>query len=235
MKNCPKCNSQNIERIDYRIGVITSEPTIKGGNHINKIDSAFVYLDENIPYKLEVRKVPNYTKKWVDPQLGMRFVKPSRTTDFTEGVITHINVLAKINAGGSIGISQFFPCVFARQTNWSIVNGGDSGSMAFDLQGNVIMQTFAASSTLAIFNPYRSIKEKLNIELDKSETGWIAAASWTRFNNLIITTTASANLRRTPERVLGNVIRILKRGTRLKITGETKVVDSFLWIKVEVL
>lgn len=210
------------------IGVSNDPPRITNTKQ-NKIDSIFIPL--LVSCENEVRRIPNYTKKHRDPVVGDRFQKPSRTTDFTEGVITHINALSRVNFGGSLGVCEFFPTVWALQTNFNLVAGGDSGSGIFSEQGDFIGQTFAAGPNLAIFLPASSIIQELGINLDLPENAWIALGQHTKINKLEITLTARTNLRKSPE-IADNIIRVLPRGTKLRVLGETAVANNFLWVKV---
>lgn len=215
--------------IQDAIGTIIYPPIITN-KKVNKIDSIFIPLD--VESELKVRRIDNYTKKWVDPQIGMKFFLPNRTTDFTEGVITHINVLAQVNFRGDLGIVKFYPCVFARQKNFNIVSGGSSGSVAFDEHGNAIMQTFAASSDLAIFIPFKSVVEELGIELEepKKEIGFIAVnRGWFSDSEILVN---SLNFRSSPK-IDNNVIRKLSRGERFQIIEYGGWSNGWHFLKVE--
>lgn len=210
-----------------KVGKITYPSRIEAGK-INKIDSNIVPLD--VDYTHEVNQYGHYPKKWLDPKVGMKFKKVGRTTGITEGVVSHINVTASVNFSfQNKGVVQFFPCFFALQKNWNIVNGGDSGSCVFTEDG-VIGQTFAAGPNLAIFMPFRSIVEELNITLGE-ETGYVALGNWLDYAGLKITTKHRTNFRESPG---GKVLKVLPIGKRIEIVGEAIISSGYVWIKVKI-
>jgi len=214
------------------VGVIKNPSSVQAGK-INKIDSNIVPLNPKIPYSMDINQYGHYPKKWLDPKVGMRFKKVGRTTGITQGVVSHINVTASVNFSfQNQGVIQFYPCFFALQDNWNIVNGGDSGSCVFTEDG-VIGQTFAAAPNLAIFMPFRSIVEELGITLG-DETGYIALGQWLDFYKLEITTKFRTNFR-AEAGLNGQIIRTLPAGTKLEIIAdETLIKDNYFWLKVKV-
>lgn len=212
-----------------KIGIITSSPRIKN-NQQNKIDSIFIPLDT--PANLEVRKILNYTKKWQDPKVGVKFRKPSRTTDYTEGVISYTNALSRVNYGGSLGVCEFYPTCWAVQNNYDIVNGGDSGSCIFDEWGNVIGQTFAAAPNLAIFMPFSSIVEELGITLDveKPLEGYIAVnKGWFSDVEVLVNGLRFREMPGLNEKIL----EVLNAGQRIEILEYGEYADNWHWLKIK--
>jgi len=217
------------------IGIINSSPIIRN-DRVNRIDSAFVPL--SVPGEEKIFGIGDYPKRWIEPKLGMRVMKIGRTTGRTEGVISHINIQAKSNFGGNLGLVKFFPTFFVRQTNFNVLAGGDSGSIVFALNkdgsiAGIVGQGFLASSTLAIFLYGLVIRDDLQIELDKPEIGFLALGKWLTIRNLEITTNARTNLRSSPE-IENNIIRILPVGTKLEITGIGGVSNNLFWIGVTI-
>ncbi len=215
------------------IGKVSSKPTLRN-DQINKVDSAIIELDENIKYDLSVKDIKNYPKKWIEPEVGMKFIKIGRTTGKTEGIISHTNVTAQVNYKGNLGVCSFYPCFFALQNNYNIVDGGDSGSCVFNSDG-IIGQTFAAAPNLAIFLVGSIIGKELGIELDKAQLnqeGWIALGSWMEFNGFEIKVTGKTNFRSSPG-LSDNIIKVLSKDSKLKVSDEEIVkADGYVWIRV---
>ncbi len=222
-------------KLSDTIGTIVYQPRIRR-DIINKIDSHIIPLNDALMYELIVLGLGTYKKKWVEPKIGMSFVKLGRTTGRTTGKITHINALAKVNFRGELGVCRFYPCIFALQNNFNIVNGGDSGSCIFNEQG-VIGQTFAAAPNLAIFLTGSVVGEELGIELSQPSQpieGFMALGNWLNFNRLSITTRTRTNFRKEAG-LSGKIIKTLPARTKLEIiSNETIIKDNHFWLKVKI-
>ncbi|MBN1934217.1 MAG: hypothetical protein JW934_06115 [Anaerolineae bacterium] len=91
--------------------------------------------------------------------LGMKVQKTGRTTGYTTGQITQIDVTVQIDYGGQ-------PVTFVDQ--WMATRmsaGGDSGSAVLDMQGNVMGLLFAGSDMATLINPIQLVLDALKVEL----------------------------------------------------------------------
>ena len=208
------------------IGIVANSNCLHE-NEVNLIDSHIVPLEA--PYELTVHGYGEYPKKWVEPEIGMRFTKVGRTTGKTTGTITHVNATAIVRYGDKY--LKFCPCFFAVQDNYNIVNGGDSGSVVLCEEG-VIGQVFAAGPNLAIFLYGSVIGEKLGITLAPPAEGYIALGDWMDFSGLGVVLKSGANFRSTPG-ISDNVIRVLPAGTKLNVLDGSEIKDGYLWVKVD--
>lgn len=95
-----------------------------------------------------------------DATLGTRVKKSGRTTGFTSGVITQIDVTSQVNYGeGRIAIfeDQLMAGAMSR--------GGDSGSAVLDEEDFVVGLLFAGSDTTTIINPIQFVLDALQVEI----------------------------------------------------------------------
>lgn len=210
-----------------KIGIINTDPIIRN-DKTNKIDSCLIPLDTD--YKTEVLNYGSYKKQWVEPKVGTPFVKIGRTTGTTYGVISHTNVTAMVNYKGSLGTCSFFPCVFALQNNYDIVNGGDSGSIILNEDG-IIGQTFAAAPNLAIFLTGTVIRDELGVELENNQPleGYCAMHHLWSSNEK---TFVRLNLRSEP-RLGNNIIKTMPVGTKISVLGYAGFSNGFFWLKIK--
>jgi hypothetical protein len=208
------------------IGTIENPNCLKE-NEVNPIDSHIIPL--SAPHELTVHGYGSYPKRWVEPKIGRRFTKVGRTTGKTMGTISHVGATATVRFGDKY--LKFYPCFFARQNNWDIVNGGDSGSVVLCEDG-VLGQTFAAGPNLAIFLYGTVIAQELGISLAPPREGFVALGSWMNFNGTEIILRAPTNLRSSPG-ISDNAIEVLPANTRLTILDWGEIKDGYLWVAVD--
>jgi hypothetical protein len=128
--------------------------------------------------------------------------------------------------------------VDADDTDRAVVYGGDSSSIRF-IDNRPMVQTFAGSEMAAIFNQtaksldYAEKKWGKKFILTKktitSTTGYIAMNE--QFAN-DTETLVNLNFRSTPE-IGANVIKVLKRGTRIKVLEYAGYSSGYFWLKIE--
>ena len=91
--------------------------------------------------------------------LGMQVQKSGRTTGYTTGRITQIDVTVQVDYNGQ-------PATFVDQfmaTGMSA--GGDSGSAVLDMEGYVVGLLFAGSEVATLINPIQLVLDALNVEI----------------------------------------------------------------------
>lgn len=115
------------------------------------------YIDESI---LEAGPV---SEDVVEPQLGMKVLKSGRTTGYTHGIITQVDVTVNVSYGEK-GMAIFEDQFIAEGDN--ICAGGDSGSLVFSADGKRVGLLFAGdqSSKILIANRYQNVKNALGLD-----------------------------------------------------------------------
>jgi hypothetical protein len=91
--------------------------------------------------------------------LGTALQKMGRTTAYTTGQITQIDVTVSVDYGGKIG-------VFKDQLMAGAMSaGGDSGSAVLDMQKRVVGLLYAGSDSTTIMNPIQLVLAALQVQL----------------------------------------------------------------------
>jgi hypothetical protein len=91
--------------------------------------------------------------------LGTNVHKTGRTTDYTRGRITQIDVTTSVDYNGRLA-------TFTNQLMATGMSaGGDSGSAVLDEAGYVIGLLYAGSSRATLINPIQTVLEMLRVEL----------------------------------------------------------------------
>jgi hypothetical protein len=91
--------------------------------------------------------------------LGMPVQKSGRTTGYTTGQITQVDVTAQVNYEGQT-------VTFGGQLMASpMSSGGDSGSAVLDMQGYVVGLLFAGSDMATLINPIQAVLSALNVQI----------------------------------------------------------------------
>jgi hypothetical protein len=92
--------------------------------------------------------------------LGTQVKKSGRTTGFTTGRITQIDVTSQVSYGeGQIAIFE------DQLMAGAMSKGGDSGSAVLDEEDFVIGLLFAGSDTTTIINPVQFVLDALDVEI----------------------------------------------------------------------
>lgn len=94
-----------------------------------------------------------------EAKLGTALQKIGRTTDYTQGRITQVDVTISIDYNGRM--ATFTDQLMA--TGMSA--GGDSGSAVLDPDGYVVGLLFAGSGAATLINPIQTVLKMLNVEL----------------------------------------------------------------------
>jgi hypothetical protein len=91
--------------------------------------------------------------------LGTEVQKSGRTTGHTQGIVTQIDALVRIDYRGASAL-------FSRQLIASPMSQpGDSGSAVLDMDKRVVGLLYAGSDAATIFNPIGDVLSALNVEL----------------------------------------------------------------------
>ncbi len=97
--------------------------------------------------------------------LGTAVQKSGRTTGYTTGQITQIDVTASVDYGGQIAI-------FKNQLMAGPMSqGGDSGSAVLDMNKQVVGLLFAGSTSTTIMNPIQFVLDALQVQLVTTDMG----------------------------------------------------------------
>ncbi len=85
-------------------------------------------------WKREVLEINRTPRRMADPDLDDLVVKSGRTTGVTRGIVARVDVVAKINYGGSVGVQEVGGFEIRPNPNHPLPNGelsmgGDSGSL----------------------------------------------------------------------------------------------------------
>lgn len=91
--------------------------------------------------------------------LGTAVQKSGRTTGYTTGTISQIDVRVSVNYGGPT--ATFTGQLMAG----AMSQGGDSGSAVLDMQKRVVGLLYAGSATTTILNPIQAVISALGIEI----------------------------------------------------------------------
>jgi hypothetical protein len=96
---------------------------------------------------------------WREAKLGMSLQKTGRTTGYTQGRITQIDVTISVDYNGRTA-------TFTHQLIASGMSaGGDSGSLMMDEEKYAIGLLFAGSSAATLINPIQTVLQLLKVEL----------------------------------------------------------------------
>jgi hypothetical protein len=91
--------------------------------------------------------------------LGMPLQKSGRTTGYTTGQITQLDVTVSVDYGGKIA-------TFRNQLMAGAMSqGGDSGSAVLDMNKHVVGLLFAGSATTTIMDPIQLVLDALDVQL----------------------------------------------------------------------
>jgi hypothetical protein len=91
--------------------------------------------------------------------LGTQLQKMGRTTGYTTGQITQLDVTVSVDYGGKLA-------TFRNQLlAGAMSQGGDSGSAVLDMNKRVVGLLFAGSDTTTILNPIQLVMDALQVQL----------------------------------------------------------------------
>jgi len=104
---------------------------------------------------LEIGKVSGVA----EPELNMKVQKSGRTTGLTQGEITDLHATIRVQYPGGYIVT------FKEQSlTGPMLQGGDSGSLLFDLNRKIVGLGFAGSDQVAVFNKISKVLELLKVD-----------------------------------------------------------------------
>ncbi len=239
-------------KVTDRIGEITQIVFPVSSNRKDNIDVALVKLDAPMKHEdvVGTKYIPK-TRHLVEALMpGGDLLKSvfggGRTlgTVKTSAPIISVNFLAGVwGEENGQRVIRYFPnsilTLNESKEGGACVLGGDSSSMRL-LDGMPLVQTFAGSDEVAVFNQVQRsldwIKNEYGLELflepQVAEEGWIALGSWMSIDRTTVIIKTPARFR-DGAGLETNTLKILKAGTKLKMVGEFIIKDNYLWVKVQ--
>jgi hypothetical protein len=91
--------------------------------------------------------------------LGTPLQKMGRTTGYTTGQITQLDVTVTVDYGGKLGTYR------NQLMAGAMSQGGDSGSAVLDMNKRVVGLLYAGSDTTTILNPIQAVLDALQVQL----------------------------------------------------------------------
>ena len=125
----------------------------------NLVDAALAEPLNQVDVKNEILNIGQVTQTG-QATLGMGVKKMGRTTGFTTGNITQIDVTTKVNYGAN-RVATFNDQLLATPMS----QGGDSGSAVVSDDNRLVGLLFAGSTNSTIINPIQTVFSALNISL----------------------------------------------------------------------
>ena len=98
--------------------------------------------------------IPGYA---IDPEVGMLGIKSGRTTETNESTIESIGATLDIDG---FGVARFTDQIIFRP---AFAEGGDSGSICIDVNGNVLGIVFAGSDEVTAVCRSKHIEDLLGV------------------------------------------------------------------------
>ncbi len=117
------------------------DPSIEGNgcgvllrSHLGMAGDCAVARLNGRAWKREVLEINRTPRRMADPDLDDLVVKSGRTTGVTRGIVSRVDVVAKINYGGAVGVQEvggfeIRPNPGQPLANGELSMGGDSGSL----------------------------------------------------------------------------------------------------------
>lgn len=100
---------------------------------------------------------------WGTPQISMSVQKVGRTTGHTTGKILAMN--GQFGIDYDFGVGGFTGCVVTT----TMSQGGDSGSVIFDMNANAVAHLFAGSDKVTLGVPIEIVREQYGLQLWNAE------------------------------------------------------------------
>ncbi len=125
----------------------------------NKVDAALCLPDNDADVIEDIVQIGKPIGI-AEGTLGTPIQKYGRTTSYTTGMVTQINVTVQVNYGPgqtATFVGQFMAGAMSA--------GGDSGSACLNMNKELVGLLYAGSDNTTIFNPIQDVFEKLGINL----------------------------------------------------------------------
>jgi hypothetical protein len=140
-------------------GSKTRLQTIRPRASENLVDCAVCRPTEDSLVKNEILNIGQIAGL-AEGTLGLSVQKSGRTTGYTTGTITQIDVTVQVSYGSN-KVATFVDQLMSG----AMSQGGDSGSAVLDMNKNLIGLLFAGSSSTTIFNRIQNVFSALNLSL----------------------------------------------------------------------
>ncbi len=124
----------------------------------NLVDAALARPLDPAQFVSEILQI-GLPKGIAEAGLGTAVQKTGRTTGYTQGRITQIDVTTSVDYNGRT--ATFMDQLMAG----GMSDGGDSGSAVLDEQKNIIGLLFAGSPRATLINPIQTVLKSLNVEI----------------------------------------------------------------------
>ncbi|RLE58326.1 MAG: hypothetical protein DRJ35_08085 [Thermoprotei archaeon] len=137
---------------------------------MNEVDCAIAVPYNNIGLDFHIKDLglykgirTDYAKMMEDRE---KVIASGRTTCVREGYVAYYPMAVNVNYGIS-GVAVFWEQIGFRTDSPPFILGGDSGSLALDLDHNIVALRFAGDSNgvLGIGNRIDLVLKKLNLKL----------------------------------------------------------------------
>jgi len=142
-------------RRNHRLMAVNTDPMAV----TNRVDAALCLPDDGIEIIEEIIQIgkPTNTK---EATLGMDVQKYGRTTKYTTGTLTQMNVTVQVSYGPG-KVATFVGQIMAG----GMSAGGDSGSACLNMDNELVGLLYAGSANSTIFNPIQDVFDQLSITL----------------------------------------------------------------------
>jgi hypothetical protein len=223
--------------------VNTEHRLVLDGKTLNEFDTSIQPLDAGIPYKELFQKDIGQVKNEIaDIKPGEIVQKRGRTTGYTTSHVIATNVVASVRYGlAKDKLGMFKNQIFTRNVNWGFVNGGDSGSLVFDMEDRCIGNLFAGSegeNGVGVISPIAPIMQKLDFTFEPTEhTGktYYAAMGEKWYIAPVLgdtMTLVKLNVRTAPIVNRATLVKTLPVGAKIKLIEYVGVHGNWHWCKI---
>ena len=134
----------------------------------NIMDAAIASIDKAyLPKDLSLPKIGKIGKKIISPSdiLGKQVQKIGRTTDYTKGTVTAVNLRNVAVGYGEGKVFRFDQLIEVRIPGGSFSAGGDSGSFVVDMDRNPVGLLFAGSAQNTLLCAIEPILKEFKVEI----------------------------------------------------------------------
>ncbi|MCE0486567.1 S1 family peptidase [Ornithinimicrobium sediminis] len=148
------------------------------------VDGAVVEIDERVSWSAEIASVGDVVGHR-PAGVGTAVHKSGRTTGHTFGQVVSVDFTVSLDYGGDLGertLRHQVRVVTDRARNARFSDGGDSGSVVVDLEGNVVGLLFAGATdgSMTFANPVETVLDELGVDVLRTVAAQASAAAETR-------------------------------------------------------
>lgn len=226
------------------IGTSAEYKELYFGNKYNDFDSALVELDVDAKELYQegfggIRQDPS------EVSIGDEVWKSGRTTGVQRSKVIATDMTVNVNYGQEKP-GRFRNQIIAENEDGYFTSGGDSSSLVVNEHRQPVGQIFAGSNTIAIFSPIQPIMDYFGFtfaEEKKQEDAYVALEQVSGLPYSVvdrktlqpgteIDTVYRMNVRTGPS-TSEDIVKVLPKGTRLKVVETPIASDGYIWAKVE--